>query len=58
MFTDSHCHIEDDATAFRAGEAGVDGDLLYFMVKTFLKELAVFVISFRLFHRAKVREVF
>ena len=23
MFTDSHCHIEDDATAFRAGEAGV-----------------------------------
>lgn len=24
MFTDSHCHIEDDATAFRAGEAGVD----------------------------------
>ena len=23
MFPDSHCHIEDDATAFRAGEAGV-----------------------------------
>ena len=23
MFTDSHCHIEDDAIAFRAGEAGV-----------------------------------
>ena len=23
MFTDSHCNIEDDATAFRAGEAGV-----------------------------------
>lgn len=23
MFTDSHCHIEDDETAFRAGAAGV-----------------------------------
>lgn len=23
MFTDSHCHIEDDETAFRAGAVGV-----------------------------------
>ena len=23
MFTDSHCHIEDDETVFRAGAAGV-----------------------------------